>query len=95
MKTTITSVSGPLASLTVVTGMSALLSSCNLSNSQESQVIKIDGSSSVYPVTKEPVNEFSFVKNKKHFVEFYINKSPELVSTVGYVPLTDESYKLH
>ena len=52
MKTTITSVSGPLASLTVVTGMSALLSSCNLSNSQESQVIKIDGSSSVYPVTK-------------------------------------------
>ena len=46
---------------------------------------------------------FIYVNNKatqdkpavKEFVEFYINKSPELVSTVGYVPLTDESYKLH
>ena len=44
--------------------MTALLSSCNPSNSQESQVIKIDGSSSVYPVTQEAANEFSFVNNK-------------------------------
>jgi phosphate transport system substrate-binding protein len=30
----------------------------------------------------------------QHFVEFYLNKAPKLVSSVGYIPLSDEGYHL-
>ena len=57
-------ISTKLTFLALIAGMTALLSSCNPSNSKESRVIKIDVSSSVYPVTQEAANEFSFINNK-------------------------------
>jgi len=73
MKATVKSVSTNVSSLALITGIAALLSSCSPSRSAESQVISIDGSNTVYPVTQEAANEFSFVQKNAQ------NKTPTAV----------------
>ncbi len=42
------------------------------------------------------VNSSALQKNPllKEFVEFYLDRSPEIVSSVGYIPLPEEGYQL-
>ncbi|MBE9166402.1 PstS family phosphate ABC transporter substrate-binding protein [Pleurocapsales cyanobacterium LEGE 06147] len=42
------------------------------------------------------VNSSAVQKNPalKEFVEFYLDRSPEIVSSVGYIPLSEEGYQL-
>lgn len=55
----------PIFSLTFLVGLSALVSSCQPSQSKSSQTttaIKIDGSDTVYPITQEVSNDYNFQK---------------------------------
>jgi ABC-type phosphate transport system substrate-binding protein len=56
----------PIFSLTFLVGLSALVSSCQPSQSNETTTaIKINGSDTVYPITQEVSNDYNFQKNKR------------------------------
>jgi len=66
-----------VSALTV--GTAALLSSCSPAQSRPQATIKIDGSSTVYPITNAIAAEF---------------QAPKTVSSVGYIPLPADGYHL-
>lgn len=108
MKVTPFRLASGLGALALIMGIAVLLSSHNQVQSRQLPTIKIDGSSTVYPITNLVASEFNasplFIyvnlqsaQNKpevQNFVEFYLNKAPKLVSSVGYIPLSDEGYHL-
>lgn len=52
----------PISSVILFTGISAIISSCSSSNSQDIVNIKVDGSNSVYPITEEVASDYNFEK---------------------------------
>jgi hypothetical protein len=74
-----------LSIIALTIGAIALLNSCGQVQSQESESIKIDGSSTVYPITDAMAKEYQNTHPKKAKI---------LVSSVGYIPLPKEGYHL-
>jgi ABC-type phosphate transport system substrate-binding protein len=59
--------------------------------SQNTSEVKIDGSSTVFPITEAVAEEFQAQKVQS-FVQFYLEKDAELVREVGYIALPQEAY---
>ena len=53
----------PIFSIILLAGISATISSCSSSNSQDIINIKVDGSSTVYPITEEFATDYNLRKN--------------------------------